>query len=583
MEAVGAVASIASLTEIAVKSFRAVAQLVRDVHNAPKEFSRLAQQLDVLQCELSLLCEFERQAIKSDELLLLPIEIRLLERALLSANELILELCSHFDKLKPQTYSHKARLQWALKDKPQTQELLSGLSHIEASLTNVLLLLNIRLSSLSFKVASSMRESHKLSMLGQYKGSMNAKQEVYDGLSLPRRTLSSLFDRDPQFQNKFYGSWCSADNPLFAWLGIQVLFTTYGNDLHNTLFLSSKFQLWRLLGSKAIYFNLGLRALPLANLGFSILRGGLSVRSVVREGSELMKACQQGDVQTVRALFSSRKASPYDVTLSNSTPLRYAIESGSLALVKFLCYHGADVNTTFGKFETSPLEWAFRARQIETARFFLEQGASLDYLCYRGWTPAMLLFQPDFPEVPPQFFELLTCYSFTDFDVQDRFGSTVLHRAASWGTGADVHALLQLGASPMLTDGDVGWTPIFEAASTNNIDAVRRIAKDMPLDFVHYIDFNGWTILHVAIEGGGLETITFVLELGADPFLPVRIKCEDTGFTEEKSVIEFARAKGETTYRHFLKALQRVGHSISSENDLEEEDIFWDVLEVKAV
>ncbi|RKK59249.1 hypothetical protein BFJ69_g17324, partial [Fusarium oxysporum] len=417
MEAVGAVASIASLTEIAVKSFRAVAQLVRDVHNAPKEFSRLAQQLDVLQCELSLLCEFERQTIKSDELLLLPTEIRLLERALLSANEHILELCSHFDKLKPQTYSHKARLQWALKDKPQTQELLSGLSHIEASLTNVLLLLNIRLSSMSFKVASSMRESHKLSMLGQYKGSINAKQEVYDGLSLPRRTLSSLFDRDPQFQNKFYGSWCSADNPLFAWLGIQVLLTTY-------------------------------------------------------------------------------------------------------ALVKFLCYHGADVNTTFGKFETSPLEWAFRARQIETARFFLEKGASLDYLCYRGWTPAMLLFQPDFPEVPPQFFELLTCYSFTDFDVQDRFGSTVLHRAASWGTGADVHALLQLGASPMLTDGDVGWTPIFEAASTNNIDAVRRIAKDMPPDFVHYVDFNGWTILHVAIEGGGLETITFVLELGADPFLP---------------------------------------------------------------
>ncbi|KAJ4132120.1 hypothetical protein NW765_013933 [Fusarium oxysporum] len=195
----------------------------------------------------------------------------------------------------------------------------------------------------------------------------------------------------------------------------------------------------------------------------------------------------------------------------------------------------------------------------------------------------MLLFQPDFPEVPPQFFELLTCYSFTDFDVQDRFGSTVLHRAASWGTGADVHALLQLGASPMLTDGDVGWTPIFEAASTNNIDAVRRIAKDMPPDFVHYVDFNGWTILHVAIEGGGLETITFVLELGADPFLPVRIKCEDTGVAEEKSVIEFARAKGETTYRHFLKALQKVGHSISSENDLEEEDIFWDVLEVKVV
>ncbi|KAI3577524.1 ankyrin repeat-containing domain protein [Fusarium oxysporum f. sp. albedinis] len=299
-------------------------------------------------------------------------------------------------------------------------------------------------------------------------------------------------------------------------------------------------------------------------MGFSILRGGLLVKTVIPDDSEIITACKRGDISTVQRLFMSRRSSPYDVTESNCGPLRFAIESGSLELVKLLCHYGADANTTFGQFETSPLEWAFRTRHIEIARFFLTQGASLDYLCYRGWTPAMLLFQKDFPEVPPEFFGLLSCNSFTDIDVQDRYGATVLHRAALWGTIGDINALLRLGASPLLMDTDVGWTPAFGAASMNNAAVLKRLVEIMLPDFVHHIDFRGRTILHIAIESGGPEAIVFALELGADPHQPSRIVVDEGGAATEVTPYEFANLKGSDIYEVFIRALQMVGHSIST-------------------
>ncbi|KAL6915447.1 hypothetical protein FSST1_006942 [Fusarium sambucinum] len=227
----------------------------------------------------------------------------------------------------------------------------------------------------------------------------------------------------------------------------------------------------------------------------------------------------------------------------------------------------------------SPLEWAFRARQVEIARFFLTQGAGLDYLCYRGWTPVMLLFQPNFPEVPKPFFELLSSHSFTDFDVQDRYGATALHRAALWGTAGDVSSLLQLGASQSLADTDTKWTPIFAAASTNNVATLRKLAESMPPDYINRVDLNGWTVLHVAIKAGGLETMVFVLDMGADPHQPIMVEAQDGGMTREITSIDFAIAQGETTYRHFIQALQISGYSISIAEDAGKKDVFWDATE----
>ncbi|KAF5024593.1 hypothetical protein F66182_3356 [Fusarium sp. NRRL 66182] len=554
MEAVGAVSSIATLVEIAFKTCSSASRVLKSFQHAPKEFSRLAQQLDIVQCELQLLSEIEQQAARTEELPLLPTETALVERALSAANELISSVRNQLTQCQPRKQGSKARLQWAFKDKSQTQDLLSSLHHVESGLANVILLINVG-------------------------GTLDPSKEKSTDLSPSQKTLSSLFNRNPQAWNKFYGSWRSSETSLLGWLGIQILLTTCGNALHRTWFFSCKLDLGNMSMAKALYFNLGLRMFPLVNFGFSILQGGLLVKNVVPETSELMTACRQGDTLAINALFSSRKATPYDVTPSNSGPLRYAIESGSLETFKFLCYHGADVNSTFGEFETSPLEWAFDARQIEIARFIISQGARLDYLSFRGWTPVMLLFHEYSPAVPMEFFELLSCHYFTDFDVQDRCGATALHRAALWGTAADVHALIHLGASPCLTDTHIGWTPAFEAASTNNVATLRALGESMPADFVDHLDFRGWTILHVAIEAGGLETMTLVLNFGVDPFHPILVESEDTGIVEELTPAQFARAKGGRTYGHFIHALQTAGHSVSTVEDVGEECMFWDAVE----
>ncbi|KAF4998758.1 hypothetical protein FGRMN_2922 [Fusarium graminum] len=193
----------------------------------------------------------------------------------------------------------------------------------------------------------------------------------------------------------------------------------------------------------------------------------------------------------------------------------------------------------------------------------------------------MLLFQKDFSEVPAEFFQLLSCHSFTDFDVQDRYGATAMHRAALWGTAADVHNLLQLGASPCLTDTDLGWTPILAAASTNNVATLKRLAESMPADFVNHVDFKGWTLLHLGIEANSLETMTLALEMGADPYQGLMADITGGGILKESSPSEFARSKGETTHRHFIRALQITGHSISMAEEVDELELYWDAPEIQ--
>ena len=135
----------------------------------------------------------------------------------------------------------------------------------------------------------------------------------------------------------------------------------------------------------------------------------------------------------------------------------------------------------------------------------------------------------------------------------------------------------------MLADTDVGWTPAFQAAQMNNVNALKRLASDMPPGFVQHVDFNCRTILHVAVEEGSLDAITFLLELGADHHLHIRTKSEGSAIGKEGSLLDFARFKGQTTYEHVLRVLRTLGHSISSSKETNDEDIFWDVPEFQGV
>lgn len=142
MEVVSGVASIAALTELAIKSYSSAARLIKDLRDAPRELLRVTQQLNILNCELALLSDIQNQITQGDEPLLLQNEVTILELALLPASEIISDAHSQLCRQKFRT-GNRSRLIWALKDKTRVEDILHRLQQTESSLTTVLLLLNV--------------------------------------------------------------------------------------------------------------------------------------------------------------------------------------------------------------------------------------------------------------------------------------------------------------------------------------------------------------------------------------------------------------------------------------------------------
>lgn len=179
----------------------------------------------------------------------------------------------------------------------------------------------------------------------------------------------------------------------------------------------------------------------------------------------------------------------------------------------------------------------------------------------------MHLFFPSKPPVPAEYLEMLCAKSFSDFDVQDQFGTTALHRAASWGTAEDVRLLLQAGASPSIFDNARGWTAVFDAVSEKNPNTLRELTKHMIPGTPSAVDFRGWTLLPIAIETGDLEIMRLVLELGVDPHYLVKLGTSDNASFDEVTPVEFSQQIGPEVHKTFLTALQLVGFDVSTAPD----------------
>lgn len=179
--------------------------------------------------------------------------------------------------------------------------------------------------------------------------------------------LNGLVTRAPHDGISFWQSLVFLEKSWIRFLGIEAVLSIYGNDYQTTYDFSAR---QSFLGLKMLCLDLRLRRFPLAGLGLSFGGGGFTVKNVVHEDSQIMRACKMGDVITARELFRTGQASPYDVTPENSNPLRvsrqrchlstrlltydsqYAIENGSKELVQTILTSGADVNSPFGQFMT---------------------------------------------------------------------------------------------------------------------------------------------------------------------------------------------------------------------------------------
>lgn len=76
--------------------------------------------------------------------------------------------------------------------------------------------------------------------------------------------------------------------------------------------------------------------------------------------TNIFLASQRGDVQTIRSLIESGKATARDRDKDNITPLHWAAINAQLAACRYLLDQGAEVDAVGGDLNATPLQWAAR-------------------------------------------------------------------------------------------------------------------------------------------------------------------------------------------------------------------------------
>ena len=80
-----------------------------------------------------------------------------------------------------------------------------------------------------------------------------------------------------------------------------------------------------LWGSRTMFLDVRIRYFAASYWKVQVERCILAVKKVVSDDSVLMKACENGDLFTVRKAFQDRTASPSDVTSAGRTPLMVSV------------------------------------------------------------------------------------------------------------------------------------------------------------------------------------------------------------------------------------------------------------------
>jgi ankyrin repeat protein len=208
----------------------------------------------------------------------------------------------------------------------------------------------------------------------------------------------------------------------------------------------------------------------------------------------LWVACTAGSTAVVEKLLSAG-ADPNIAPDSNGTPLMIASRTGNLKAVKLLLAHGADPNAKEGSRGQTALMWAVSEGHPEVVRALLDRGANIrarsmasrryvllccqdfegdpgggDYVDEGGETP--LLFAARAGEI--QSAELLLRAG-ADIEEAAPTGASPLVLAAHSDQGAFAAFLLDWGANPDSDGG--GYTALHAAVLRGNLDLVKALLR----------------------------------------------------------------------------------------------------------
>ncbi|KUJ13905.1 ankyrin [Mollisia scopiformis] len=547
-------ASLIAAIELGVGTFKVVRRFVDSYSEVPAELLALKLRLDGINIQLQLLRRIKATLGDIDEPLLDDCETANFEKFM---QDVILTFSSIRDGFASHVVGvgKRDRIKWVFHDANKVKKWDQCLGSHSVVLKNILQLLELRYSGL-LKIEF-----------------MELKKEV----SRARFFMATM----PQpLQTRFL--WARkiskalrVVSPIMKLDGSIVLFERGRESIYNVSFT---FQM--LFCLKAICVDFKLCRSSLLSGYLSPHCHGLTVKNIIPEDSEIVMACKRGDQSTVWDLLHRGKASVHDITYGNDTPMRWAIESGSLELVSLLITLGADVRGTFGQFNTNYIQAALYYRRMDIARLLLSRGADIHHICARGWTPIFHVWQPrSVPCQAHESIEFLSGASFGGYNAQDSVGWTAMHRAAAFGSAEDVKCLLESGASLAFRTTVFAWSPIFCAVQYGNLSIFNQLIQYHP-DYSTLVDGRNWTLLHTAVNAKQLEMIRLLLSFGADPH--ARSMATDLWVPKDLVGVsvtpgDIAQLRGSDVLTTYLDSLNDMGQEVQIISDEHGglSDIFW--------
>ena len=196
----------------------------------------------------------------------------------------------------------------------------------------------------------------------------------------------------------------------------------------------------------------------------------------------LLSACDRGDVETVRTLAQQRV--DVNATYGNECALYRAAKHGYVEVLEVLLKYNAKVDSTNSCFKWTALMVACQVECLAAVQLLLLAG--------------------------------------TNVNIRDVFGKSALYIAVQHGFTEAVKKLLNHNADVNVLH-DKGRSVLMIASELNHVDIVRLILiqhsiEDLPTlrERVNIRDYDGWSALMRAIHNGCTESISLLLQYGAD-------------------------------------------------------------------
>jgi uncharacterized protein len=226
-----------------------------------------------------------------------------------------------------------------------------------------------------------------------------------------------------------------------------------------------------------------------------LIQAGANVKAKDRYGfTPLYYAATNGSAEVIRKLLDAG-ADPNAADSGGETALMTATRSGSIDAVKALLQHGADVKTKDTVTQQTPLMWAVRSNFPAAVELYLEYGSAINARTRTGKTPAARppgagggshgagIVRSGWPE--------------QGFQGETPGGMTPLLYAARDGRTAIVRVLIAAKVDVQQADVN-GITPLLMAITNNHLDTAKLLLENAAAP--NAADWWGRTPLYAAIE-----------------------------------------------------------------------------------